>query len=332
MAKKGALKSTLIVTSDELKVNGGRWLLQSGPAIRVRGFNSSSIGDRKVIGGDALPIYILAETDARVNGGQFLLKGGQPIQVTDVIGSARGVIQGKAIPVWPVDDDGNYDADFAGFLPTSIANLEFWVAGDLGLSLSDADPVALWPDQSGNGNDLTQGVGVKQPTYKISIVNGKPIVRFDGIDDFLAVGFALVQPEHVFYVFNLVVDAAGVYMSDGSGVNLMGFLRDGAGPTVGLFAGAVGVGLRPINIGTFHIASCLFNGASSEIRIDGGNDDTGNVGANDGAGISLGMLGNGTTNAAQVDFAEVIVYSSALSDGNRGLVEIYLANKYGISI
>ena len=113
MAKKGALKSTLIVTSDELKVNGGRWLLQSGPAIRVRGFNSDSIGDRKIIGGDALPIYILAETDARVNGGQFLLKGGQPIQVTDVIGSARGVIQGKAIPVWPVDDDGNYDADFA---------------------------------------------------------------------------------------------------------------------------------------------------------------------------------------------------------------------------
>ena len=134
MAKKGALKSTLIVTSDELKVNGGRWLLQSGPAIRVRGFKESTIGDRKIIGGDALPIYVLAESDARVNGGQFLLKGGQPIQVTDVIGSARGVIQGKAIPVWPVDDDGNYDASFAGnaYIAKVLAlnPIAYWVLGE----------------------------------------------------------------------------------------------------------------------------------------------------------------------------------------------------------
>lgn len=150
MPKAGNLKSTFIVTSDDLKVNGGRWLLQSGPAIRVRGFNSSSIGDREVIHGDALPIYILQESDARVNGGQWLLKGGQPIQATDVIGSARGVIQGKAIPVWPVDDDGNYDPTFASYSGRIIATqpgnlIGYWTIGEVAGAISE--------DSSGNNHD-----------------------------------------------------------------------------------------------------------------------------------------------------------------------------------
>ena len=180
MAKKGALKSTLIVTSDELKVNGGRWLLQSGPAIRVRGFNSDSIGDRKIIGGDALPIYVLAESDARVNGGQFLLKGGQPIQITDVIGSARGVIQGKAIPVWPVDDDGNYDADFAGAVTYSEKVLATQIGNMIGYWQMDeaAGPASIDSSPEGNDGVFAGGVTFGQP----GIGDGKTSVLLDGIN------------------------------------------------------------------------------------------------------------------------------------------------------
>lgn len=55
----------------------------------------------------------------------------------------------------------------------------------LGLSLADGAPVALWPDQSGNGHDGTQGVAAQQPTYRSSGVhtsaNGSPMVAFDGL-------------------------------------------------------------------------------------------------------------------------------------------------------
>ncbi len=178
MAKKGALKSTLIVTSDELKVNGGRWLLQSGPAIRVRGFNSSSIGDRKVIGGDALPIYVLAETDARVNGGNFLLKGGQPIQVTDVIGTARGVIQGNAIPVWPVDDDGNFDPNFAGSYSQKVIDtspIAYWILGEA------AGAIAVDQIDSPAQDGAYTGVTLGQP----GIGDGNTAPLFDGANDFV---------------------------------------------------------------------------------------------------------------------------------------------------
>lgn len=190
MTKGGNLKSTLIVTTDDLKVNGGRWRLQSGAAIRVRGFNSSSIGDRKITGGDALPIHVLAETDARVNGGQWLLKGGQPIQVTDVIGSARGVIQGKAIPVWPVDNDGNYDPTFAGYsgkvLGTQAANLlAYW-------QLAEASGVVA-VDSSPNGRNglYTSDVSTWPPQDGIGDGNTAPF--FDSVNDFVNVFSASLQ-------------------------------------------------------------------------------------------------------------------------------------------
>lgn len=151
MAKKGALKSVYIVNDDELRVNGGRWQLQSGPAIRVRGFREANLGDRRIIGGDALPVYILGENDIRANGGQFLLKGGQPISVTSAIGSARGVIQGKAIPIWPVDDDGNYDSGFIGI--NAYRDKVLALNPSIYYMMSEDVGAAVALDSSGNGFD-----------------------------------------------------------------------------------------------------------------------------------------------------------------------------------
>ena len=350
MAKKGALKSTLIVTSDELKVNGGRWLLQSGPAIRVRGFNSDSIGDRKIIGGDALPIYVLAESDARVNGGQFLLKGGQPIQVTDVIGSARGVIQGKAIPVWPVDDDGNYDADFAGaFTPASIEGLILWLSADTIIGLVDTNPVALWPDQSGNGNDAIQGTAGKQPTYRTGIINGLPIVRFDGIADImLANGAAPTfsgsdKPMSIIIVVDQANNAALVsfitigntgdavpfHEFDANAVaNYRTFRRDDGGA----FLFPLGV----VPDASLHLLESIFTGTVVNMYRDaalmGAADQACNVGVMtvDQLAVGARRLGGVETNWLDGDLAEVIIYDSALSDANRILVENYLNDKWAI--
>ena len=340
MAKKGALKSTLIVTSDELKVNGGRWLLQSGPAIRVRGFNSSSIGDRKVIGGDALPIYILAETDARVNGGQFLLKGGQPIQVTDVIGSARGVIQGKAIPVWPVDDDGNFDPNFSGVpFPSDIPNLLLHVAGDLGLSLSNGDPITLWPDQSGNGNDLTT-LGGNAPTFIENVINSKPVIRGNGVDEWMSVAFgggAVVQPYTVCFVGQFVnLDLGGsafrVFIS-GEGPNWFAAWREpNAAPTWNIFASA------QVNTGDAadinpHIFTIVYDGVTSFIRKDGAQIGAGNAGGDQTTGLTVfSDRDPGFGFPSNYDHAEVCFYSAELTALEIAQWEVYASSKYSIAI
>lgn len=45
---------------------------------------------------------------------------------------------------------------------------------------TDGTAIATWADQSGHGNDAAQATGGKQPTYKVNILNGKPVLRFAG--------------------------------------------------------------------------------------------------------------------------------------------------------
>jgi hypothetical protein len=57
---------------------------------------------------------------------------------------------------------------------------------DAGLSLSDADPVTTWADQSGNGFDLTNAGGTVRPIFHDDGEgDGLPFVRFDGSNDYL---------------------------------------------------------------------------------------------------------------------------------------------------
>ncbi len=68
--------------------------------------------------------------------------------------------------------------------PADLPSLVAWYKADQ-ISLSDGDPVAQWDDLSGNTRHLVQATGAAKPTYKTAIVNGLPVVRFDGVDDYL---------------------------------------------------------------------------------------------------------------------------------------------------
>jgi hypothetical protein len=51
-----------------------------------------------------------------------------------------------------------------------------------------AGAIATWTDESGNGNDATQGTTAKRPTGIDAAYNGKSCARFDGVDDVLTHG------------------------------------------------------------------------------------------------------------------------------------------------
>ncbi len=73
----------------------------------------------------------------------------------------------------------------AGELPRN--GLRLWLRADLGIAHDESDGVTRWLDQSGLNQDATQAIGPVRPRRVTNAVNGRPVVRFDGVDDYLEV-------------------------------------------------------------------------------------------------------------------------------------------------
>jgi len=81
---------------------------------------------------------------------------------------------------------------------------------------------------------------------------------------------------------------------------------------------------------SWHIASLLFNGSNSALRIDGTQVASGNVGGNAYPSISISHLSSYGT-VATADVAEILHYPADKSDVQTD-AEAYLSDKWGISI
>lgn len=225
-----------------------------------------------------------------------------------------------------------YGTPAAPFAPTDIAGLKLWLrAGSL--SLSDGDPVSSWTDLSGNANHAVQASGTKQPLFKTAIINGKDVVRFDGVDDVLVAPTPIGPPCSCFVVctphggaeiaYSIYVLTAGIWISQRlSGVNWGSFMsalgEQNAGedlaedvptlleqtcnspsPTI----------LYRNGVQKISTADIVASGAATNVQI----------GADDPASRWV----NG-------DIAEVVLYDTVLSGVNRALVEGYLMTSYGL--
>jgi len=215
-----------------------------------------------------------------------------------------------------------------------------WYDADQITGLSDSDPVATWPDAGPHGDDVTQGTAAKRPLYKTGILNGKPVVRFDGNDDYLQGAFtnagATTQPLTIFAVAQLnaalVNDDNAYVICDGvnSGTRSQLYKTEAPDPDAwALYSGAVLTdGAADAD---WNIWAALFNGASSELWIDGVSVASGDAGAQAMSGLTIGTSYACSGVYWSGDIAEIIVYDANLSDIDKNEVGNYLATKYGPS-
>jgi hypothetical protein len=101
------------------------------------------------------------------------------------VGNARPLLQRNVPEV--VADIGDFDAE---------AVLTFVGTG--------SGFATTWYDQSGNGRNVTQTTAASQPRIvsngALEAVNGKPEIRFDGVDDYLAAASPLIDTTHSLFV------------------------------------------------------------------------------------------------------------------------------------
>lgn len=207
------------------------------------------------------------------------------------------------------------------------------------VSIGDGDPVQQIRDRSGEGRDLFAQPSAAAPTLVEDGVNGLPVVRFDGTDDWIqSAEFVSVeaQPATLFFVF---VDRNG---DDGAtrtfltGDDSADYWRIASGLDTGttkhqFSAGTIQQLADAAEVRTY-LYSVVVNGASSSVYRDGAavlsGVDLGSKGMN---AVTIGAIHTGADPAA-MDLCETFAVSGVLSDTDRQLVEGFLADKWGVTL
>lgn len=230
-------------------------------------------------------------------------------------------------------------------------NLVFWVDAadpnnDSITPTVNNTALSTWVNKAPGGqqrgvSSVNQATAGFQPLIKTGVngLNGLPVVRFDGADDFMqsagSFSTVLAQPTEIFIVWKAdsVGGSASVAYDDGpAGTDRQfmayetGQLEIGAGNVVGFST--------PFSTAVY--ATAIYNGSSSSLRVNGVVKFAGvNVGSSSLGGVTLG----GRFDLVGVDrfsldgyIAEMLVYSSPLDTTQRDAVEAYLNNKWFVAI
>jgi len=238
--------------------------------------------------------------------------------------------------------------------PTDIAGCRLWIdfsdattlftdAGSTPVANND-DRIYQANDKSGNEKHLSQPTEANRPTYKTNIQNGLSIGRLVNDRDTMgipALGTALTKLT-LFTVTRKNEDSGNpfvfIFRSETNPIcylqitntdHYVGFTtRDTESDVVN----AIGSTAR---FNSFYLISGVANGITNTVYVNGAQEATDTNAAYDTASDynRIGVLGNykiNEINSYLGDYAEIIVYDSALSDEDRQSVETYLNNKWSL--
>lgn len=216
------------------------------------------------------------------------------------------------------------------FRPDELHGLQAWYDAVAITGLSDGNSVSTWSDLSQFGRDVTEATN--PPTYKTGIVNGLPVVRFDGSNDRLRfagdnVADTFAQPNTVVAVVHNS-SSGTVYHGSNTGDRATLLVNGGEWA---IFAGDQ-VRKSGVTVDTdVHVISVIFDGASSELWYDGAdNSPSSSPGTEEFRLIHIGVNAGGSAEYFNGDICEIIVYDNTLTASERQQVEAYLLHKWGI--
>jgi hypothetical protein len=190
-----------------------------------------------------------------------------------------------------------------------------------GTGVLDNGFITTWYDQSGNGYNATQTTALNQPQIvsagSVILENGKPALRFDGINDFLRKDFGIIFPQPNTY-FTLIkinqIKNQNFVDSFTPTTNRAGLFSASNG-NYEIFAGNV---LSSNNKDAYVLMEAFFNTTNSIIRINGNNVITGNAGNQSAQPIIIGTY-TPVTGQANMQMQELIIYNSDQYSNRTGI-------------
>jgi hypothetical protein len=210
------------------------------------------------------------------------------------------------------------------------------------LSLSDGNNVNTWPDASGNGRDASAGSGGKAgpPVFQSSVLNGRPVVRFDPTQNFkpiLELSSRIgATSGTIFIIADKKAGASGTrtLLATDNHIIYSETIADNWGAEYNQEHNS-GIALQS---GAHRLLTHVVRGdgsgnyGSDELYTDGGNEVAFTSGSFPSGpdpnkpNIETNVVGR----RHDGDIAEVIHFGTDLNAARRTIVNSYLANKYGL--
>lgn len=230
--------------------------------------------------------------------------------------------------------------------PSSISGLNLWLdASDSSTLLQssggsaaalDGDPVGQWRDKSSLGNHAGQTDGTKKPNLKTGIQNGKNVIRFDGVNDFLNGNLTSISTSSFssFMVYRKSSTAEQVSLSSGNG--LLQYLAINGGASDGYSSGDDYIytnanrGLKILNNQTSNFVLMEQIGGSTVSVFKNSSASSSNTVTSYSASNFYISSYIGSSYFFGGDFAEILIYNQNLSASDRQLIESYLNSKWSI--
>ncbi len=308
----------------ELDLPGGvlKCPSEQGTATNTYGYNTNLGQNGGVALGDiARPTDELLTADWKITSSNVnLLVKGRDVSLRHNSGYVASFVDGHVAWMQTIT--------FARYVPSGAT---CWLAADA-LTLKDGDAVSSWPGTGGTSITAGPLAGAGSPIFKTSIINGKPVVRFDNATE-KGLSFS---PSVTFQTLVLVAranSASGYYRILGDSV-------------VDLNAPALRCGWNgfpSVNIGDltdkqFHVLAMGNYSTTSVdptmkpafVAYDGGaiktNSATGANGIKTLGNYSSPIYGQG----ANMDFAELICWPTKLTQEDLNAVTNSLKVKYGL--
>lgn len=237
--------------------------------------------------------------------------------------------------------------------PTRVNGIKLWldaadkstlftnnncVAG--GIPANDTS-IGCWKDKSTNGNNATQEIVDSQPKFMTAIQGGKPVIRFDGTDDYMGLPNNIVANGNIPYTVFATVKASNITANPGI-LNLgnfgtnnqsLAFRFDSTGLiTDSWWSADISTTPGSVTVSTPYIFSFTYSTTAGRVvYINGTSSATSPTIIRNGLNNNQGYVGK--TNGSEYmtgDIDEILVYNATLSTLDRNKIEEYLANKWGI--
>jgi Big-like domain-containing protein/concanavalin A-like lectin/glucanase superfamily protein len=224
---------------------------------------------------------------------------------------------------------------------------QLWLRADAGVTTNASGAVTAWDDQSGHVNNASQSLDLNfAPALINNAANGKPVLRFDGVDDYLEVAsspsIAITGDIASFFVvkfddfatFRAVWGKTDInqprptdyYVLPGSGVPRAFRGGDTGNDSVD---GAGRLATNAYLVVGFNQAGNAFSHHLNGAPFGGGSMDA--VPTDAGKPLRIGTRDDFATQM-KGDIAELLIYDTALSSSQIQSLASYLGAKYGVPI